>query len=317
MSELQARLEARAAALAVVRDFFAQRRVLEVDTPVLSAATTPDPNLHSLTTRLACRPGIPWYLHTSPEFAMKRLIAAGAGDIYQIARVFRDAELGNHHQPEFTLIEWYRVGWDEARLMGEVIELITALLPSSGRITPAVHISYRDAFEQYCGLDPLGATAAQLQQRATALGLSIPDHCASPNDLLDLMLTTLVAPQLGQSSPTILFDFPASQAALAERQPHDPRVAARFEVFLHGVELANGFRELTDPIEQRQRFEQELRQRQRRGLPAVSLDERFLESVGSLPPCSGVALGFDRLLMLANAEFRIDAVMTLPIEATP
>jgi lysyl-tRNA synthetase class 2 len=311
MPELRARLQSRAAALAIIRDFFAQRGVLEVDTPVLSTATTPDPNLHSLTTRVACRPSVEVYLQTSPEFAMKRLLTAGSGDIYQIARAFRDGEIGAQHQPEFTLIEWYRVDWDEARLAGEVLEMIAQLVPESCPKN-ATHISYSDAFKQHCRLDPLTADVGELRQHAAERGLSIPNDCVDATELLDLMLTTLVAPHLGQGGPTVVFDFPASQAALAQLQPHDQRVAARFEVFLRGVELANGFRELSDAAEQRRRFEAELNQRQQRGLPQISLDEQFLAVVGSLPPCSGVALGFDRLLMLANTHERIDAVMTLP-----
>ena len=317
MPELRNRLQSRAAALALIRDFFAKRDVLEVDTPVLSTATTPDPNLHSLTTRLACRPDVDWYLQTSPEFAMKRLLAAGSGDIYQIARVFRDGEIGALHQPEFTLIEWYRVGWDETRLIDEVIDLIAHLVPEGeSQATGHTRISYCDAFEQYCGLDPLTADQSQLRQCATEHGLVVPSQDLDATGLLDLMLSALVAPHLGRDGPTVVFDFPASQAALAQLKANDQRVAARFEVFLRGVELANGFRELTDPIEQRHRFTTELAQRQRHGLPAVTLDENFLAELGALPPCSGVALGFDRLLMLANAEATVDAVMTLPVEKT-
>ena len=312
MPELRPKLQSRAAALAQIRDFFAQRDVLEVDTSVLSDAATPDPNLHSLTTRLACRPGVDWYLQTSPEMAMKRLLAGGSGDIYQIARAFRDGEIGAQHQPEFTLVEWYRVGWDEGRLMDEVTELITHLMPDQWGAHDSTRISYCDAFQRFCGLDPLTADLAELRCRATQQGLSIPDQAVDTNEVLDLMLAALIAPQLGQDGPTVVFDFPASQAALAQLQPHDPRVAARFEVFLRGIELANGFRELSDPSEQRRRFEAELALRRQRQLPQVNLDERFLAVVGSLPPCSGVALGFDRLLMLANAHTRIDTVMTLP-----
>lgn len=313
MPNLRGLLESRAAALAQVRDFFTSRNVLEVDTPALSAAASTDPNLHSLETRLACQPGAAWYLQTSPEFAMKRLLAEGSGDIFQIARVFRDGEIGAHHQPEFTLIEWYRVGWDEHRLIDEVIELITQLIPDQRLTSHCDRISYCDAFEQYCGLDPLTADSQQLLKTAAKHGLDVPKQNNDRDELLDLMLATLVAPHLGQAGPTVVFNFPAAQAALAELQPQDPRVAARFEVFLQGIELANGFRELVDPDEQRQRFDAELKLRQQRGLPQVPIDEALIAALKSLPPCSGVALGFDRLLMLARGSAHINAVLPLPV----
>jgi lysyl-tRNA synthetase class 2 len=315
MAEATDRLKLRASTLAQVRHYFADRNILEVDTPILSSAGTTDPNLHSLTTQLACQPAATQYLQTSPELAMKRLLAAGCGDIYQIARVFRDAELGPYHQPEFTLIEWYRVGWNEHQLSHEVIELI-GLLGNNPELGYQ-EISYQEAFTTYCQLDPLTADTDQLIACAKRHGLNLPTSPLEKTELLDLIMSALVAPQLGKTSPTILFDFPASQAALAQLQPADTRVAARFEVFWRGIELANGFRELTDPIEQRRRFETENADRRARQLMELPIDEAFLATLHALPPCSGVALGFDRLLMLLAGSRRIDAVMTLPVQSAP
>lgn len=314
MTEFTRVLKLRARTLAQVRNYFASRDVLEVDTPILSTAGTTDPNLHSLATHLACQPARTQYLQTSPELAMKRLLAAGCGDIYQIAKVFRNAELGPYHQPEFTLIEWYRVGWNERQLSQEVIELIGLLVNDIELPARSTAISYQEAFTTHCQLDPLSADTDQLLAAANHLGLALPAGPIDRIELLDLMMGSLVTPQLGHGAPTVLFDFPASQAALAELQPQDPRVAARFEVFWHGVELANGFRELTDASEQRKRFEAENAVRRTRQLEELPLDEAFLNALPQLPPCSGVALGFDRLLMLLDGATRIDAVMTLPLQ---
>lgn len=312
MAESADPLKLRAKTLAQVRSYFADRSVLEVDTPILSPAGTTEPNLHSLTTQLACQPGATQYLQTSPELAMKRLLAAGSGDIYQIARVFRDAELGPYHQPEFTLIEWYRVAWNERQLSHEVIELI-GLLGGNPKLGYE-EISYQEAFTTHCQFDPLTADMDQLLACAKRQGLALPTSPIEKTELLDLIMSALVAPQLGKTVPTILFDFPASQAALAQLQAADSRVAARFEIFWRGIELANGFRELTDPIEQRQRFETENANRRARQLPELPIDEAFLTAMEHLPACSGVALGFDRLLMLSNGATRIDEVMTLPVK---
>ncbi len=243
---------------------------------------------------------------------MKRLLAAGSGDIYQIARVFRDAELGPFHQPEFTLIEWYRLGWDERQISHEVIKLIGRLYGDNQ--LGYEEITYQQAFTVHCQLDPLTTDIDQLLAGAKRYGLALPSGRIEKTQLLDLMMSALIAPQLGKTVPTILSNFPAAQAALAELQPEDPRVAARFEVFWRGVELANGFRELTDPIEQRQRFESENAHRRARQLPELPLDDAFLTAVEHLPACSGVALGFDRLLMLISGANSIDEVMPFPVQ---
>ncbi len=306
-------LGARADLLARIRAFFADRGVLEVETPLLSAATIPDPNLHSLSSRWRSpgdREGVTLYLQTSPEFAMKRLLAAGSGPIFQICKAFRDGEAGRRHNPEFTLLEWYRPGWDHLRLMDEVQELLAATLGAA----EGERVTYAEAFQRHAGLDPHSASDAELRGAAARAGLADPAPLAR-DDLLDLLLATVVEPELGRSGPTFLTHYPASQAALARLEADDPRVAQRFEVFLDGIELANGFGELTDASEQRRRFERDLDERRRRGLPSVPVDEHLLAALEEgLPPCSGVALGLDRLLMLALGVSDIAEVLAFPID---
>ncbi len=307
-------LRLRARLLAQVRRFFAERGVLEVETPVLAAAPVTDPHLASLATELH-GPGSPGgrtlYLQTSPEYAMKRLLAAGSGPIFQISRVFRDDEVGRHHNPEFTLLEWYRPGFDHHALMDEVDGLLSALLGTA----PAERLTYAEAFLRHAGVDPHRADGATLQAAAGELG----EGCGLATDeregWLSLLLSLKVQPQLGRGRPTFLHDFPASQAALARVRPGDPPVAERFEVFIDGVELANGYHELTDAAEQRRRFQADLATRAAMGLPAVPLDHRLLEALAAgMPPCAGVALGFDRLAMVAAGADHIDQVLAFPVD---
>ncbi len=291
-------LRARAGLLARCRDFFTARGVLEVDTPILATATVTDPHLASLETRLAGRPG-PHYLQTSPEYAMKRLLAAGSGDIYQICKVFRDDETGRHHNPEFTMLEWYRLGFDHEQLIDEVEALLIELLGTQLG-SPAERLSYREAFRRELAIDPLEAPLSTLADLAAEhagafdLGTDRDAH-------LDLLMATVVGPALGRGRISFVDEYPASQAALAELLPGTPPVAARFEAYVAGIELCNGFRELADPQEQRRRFEQDLATRRLRGLPTPPLDERLLAALSAgLPPCAGVALGLDRVIMLAT-----------------
>jgi len=306
-------LRARADLLERIRAFFADRGVLEVETPLLSAATIPDPNIHSLSCRWRSpgdREGVTLYLQTSPEFAMKRLLAAGSGPIFQICKALRDGEAGRRHNPEFTLLEWYRPGWDHLRLMDEVQELLAATLGAA----EGERVTYAEAFQRHAGLDPHSASDAELREAAARAGLADPAPLPR-DDLLDLLLATVVEAELGRSGPTFLTHYPASQAALARLDAGDPRVAQRFEVFLDGIELANGFGELTDASEQRRRFERDLDERHRRGLPTVPMDERLLAALeAGLPSCSGVALGLDRLLMLALGVSDIADVLAFPID---
>jgi lysyl-tRNA synthetase class 2 len=310
-----ATLRARARCLAEIRAFFAARGLLEVETPQLSAAATTDPALASLATRWPAATGAQRYLHTSPEFPMKRLLAAGSGDIWQLARVFRDGERGRRHHPEFTLLEWYRVGWDHHRLMDEVVELVTLLLQVHA-LAPAERLAYRDAFATHAGIDPFSADAAAWRACARRHGID----CSGLDDAerdgwRDLLLSHAVEPALGQGRLTLLHDYPASQAALARVRPGDPPLAERFELYWQGVELANGFNELADAAEQRRRMDADLARRRALGLAAVPPDGHFLAALeAGLPACAGVALGVDRLLMLHLGLDAIDEVLAFPVE---
>jgi lysyl-tRNA synthetase class 2 len=306
-------LRLRAQALRSVREFFAARGVLEVDTPALVRHAVTDRHIQSARVQL---PGhaAPLYLHTSPEYAMKRLLAAGSGDIYQLAHVFRGEEAGALHNAEFMLIEWYRCGWPMARLMAEVAALAAALLGS-----PAPHaieyLRYADAFERLLGLDPLGAPDAQLRERASAHGLE-PRLAASctRDELLDWFMATHIGPRLGHGTLCFLHHYPADQAALARLDPQDPRWALRFELYHRGIELANGFEELAEARELRARFERDRQQRAAAGLPSPEIDELLLAALDAgLPAASGVALGLDRLLMLRIGAAHIDAVLPFPL----
>ncbi len=300
-----------------MRTFFAARGLLEVETPQLSAAAATDVHLESLAARA---PGghVAGWLHTSPEFPMKRMLAAGAGDIWQLARVFRGGERGRRHNPEFSLLEWYRHGWDTARLMKEVEELLRALAAELAPERPAPgeteRLSYREAFLRYAGFDPFVASAAEIVAVLDANGVSFPENLAADRDAaLDLALSMLVEPTFDTARPTFLVDFPATHAALARIRPGDPPVAERFELFFGGMELANGFHELADPREQAARFRADLAARRARGLEEPPVDARFLAALEhGLADCAGVAVGFDRVLMCLCGATHIDEVLAFP-----
>lgn len=310
-------LALRARMLARIRDFFAQRQVLEVETPLLSGAAATDPQLESLVTRYTgpgSAQGRPLYLHTSPEFPMKRLLAAGSGPIYQICKVFRDGEAGRLHNPEFTLLEWYRPGFDHHRLMDEVEALVRQALAPWLMPGPVEHLTYREAFLRHAGLDPHAAEHTQLAACAAAHGLHPPDADLSADAWRDLLLTHLIEPHLGGQGLTFLYDYPASQAALARVRPGSPAVAERFELYIAGVEIANGYHELGDAHAQHARFEADLKARRTAGRNAVPIDERLLAALAhGLPDCAGVALGIDRLLMLAAGARSLEEVLPFPI----
>jgi lysyl-tRNA synthetase class 2 len=308
-----AALRQRASALRRTRDFFEVRKILEVETPALVNAPVSDVNLGSVRVEVPGR-DVPLFLHTSPEYAMKRLLASGSGDIYQICHVFRAFERGRQHNPEFTMLEWYRLGFTLEDLMNEVADLVRELLGAPQ--LPVEFVSYREAFQRHAGFDPLDADLAELQSAALALGLAA-DHAreAGRDELLDLIVGSRVGPALGKDSLTFLHRYPASQAALARLDADDPRVALRFELYHRGVELANGYHELSSGAEQRQRFGADQQARKARGLDTFALDTRLLCALDAgLPDCAGVALGFDRVLMLANDASSIDDVIAFPIE---
>jgi len=307
-SASRALLERRAALLACTREFFAARGVLEVDTPVVVNAPVSDVHIVSATVQLGRTPA---YLHTSPEYAMKRLLAAGSGDIYQVCHVVRGAESGRLHNPEFTLIEWYRVGFPLAALMDEVEALVRLLLGPAAAQRASERISYRDAFLRELGLDPLTAPDEALEEAARPLGFA--DRSADRDAWLELLMGSWVGPRLGRSALTFVHGYPASQGALARLDPEEPRTARRFELYCDGVELANGFHELASAAEQRERFERDNAQRRRLGLPVCPIDERLLAALESgLPDSAGVALGFERTLMLAAGASHIEEVLAFP-----
>jgi elongation factor P--(R)-beta-lysine ligase len=299
--------------LRTARAFFEQRGVLEVETPILSAAAVSDPQIESLATQIAGLPGRR-YMCPSPEYAMKRLLAAGSGDIYQICKVFRDAERGRWHNPEFTMIEWYRVGQDDAALMDEVEALLGQMLAPMRPLDAAERLSYSAALLRHAGVDAFDSSDDELLEAARRHGI----HCDAELDRdakLDLLMGLIVGPRLGRERPCFVCDYPASQAALARLKPGLPPVAARFELYLDGLELANGFHELAQPKEQRARFSHDLALRGARGQSQPPLDENLLAALEhGLPDCAGVALGFDRVAAIALGAGRLADAMAFSID---
>lgn len=305
------RLRARLNAL--IRGFFAERGVLEVETPILSQAGNTDPNIASFPLEFGGHVGAgprQRWLRTSPEFPLKRLLAAGIGDCYELGRVFRDGEAGGRHNPEFTMLEWYRVGWDHQRLVDECIALLRAALALVGRDTglKIEKIAYRDLYRRRLGLDPMSAEVGALQ---AALGdIRIEPEGLTRDDWLDLLMTHRLQPAFAPDSLRVVYDYPASQCALARIRQDDPPVAERFELYLGPLELANGYHELADPEEQGGRFRRETELRRQRGLQAPAVDSRLLSALAAgFPDCAGVALGVDRLLMAMLDTARIGDVL--------
>lgn len=305
-------LLARARLLAGVREYFALERVLEVETPMVSAASIPEPNIPSL--KVSPAAGGDYWLHTSPEFPMKRLLAAGSGDIYQICRVFRDGELGDKHNPEFTMLEWYRLGLDQAAMMNEVERLLRHLCAVfSVPVTTFNSLSYQQAFVDAIDLDPLQCSLDELKVAAERHTSAVPLGMPNNKDAwLDWLLSQCVTVQFEAKQFTYLTQYPASQAALAKLD-ETGLTAQRFEVFYGELELANGFHELTDAEQQAQRFEQENLRREQQGQSQIALDQKLLAAMrAGLPPCSGVALGLDRLLMVLTGQDRLEQVIAFP-----
>jgi lysyl-tRNA synthetase class 2 len=309
------RLAERASLVRSVRRFFDDRGLLEVETPVLVNAGVTDRHLVSVPATVG---DLPMFLHTSPEYAMKRLLAAGSGDIWQLCRVARGEERSRLHNPEFTLLEWYRCGWTMQALVEEVAALLDALMVAAGGAArPLVCRRYRDAFRDFFGIDPLLSPLPELAALARGAGLMVaPDAGAPDRDaLLEFLVGARLGPALGQGRWLALTHYPASQAALARLDPDDASVALRFEVYADGIELANGFEELGDAAEQSARFAADNAARLAAGLPQVAPDLRLLAALDAgLPPCSGVAVGFDRCVMVATGATHIHEIIAFSSE---
>lgn len=306
-------LRLRAQILAATREFFALRSVLEVETPLLAPTTGTDPHLAFFETDYVTpSQRKKRYLQTSPEFAMKRLLAAGSGSIYQICKAFRNGEAGRFHNPEFTLLEWYRVDYDLTQLMEEVIQLFAWWFAPYQPLLPAQSISYQAIFKQYTGLDALNfdidayTAYAAASQLIDAIRLCGQDHSL----WLDFLFSHQVQPCLSEKRLTLIHSYPACQAALAKLNANDRRVAERVELFINGVELGNGYFELCDAAEQRQRFQKEQQYREQQHKPPTPTDEKFLAALQTgLPSCSGIAIGLDRVLMLLNQNAAINQIL--------
>jgi elongation factor P--(R)-beta-lysine ligase len=308
-------LPLRATILNQIRQFFAERKVLEVETPLLSHATVTDKHLHSFQSDYYFADGQQkqtLYLQTSPEFAMKRLLAAGSGAIYQLCKAFRNrGESGCYHNPEFTMLEWYRPGFNHHELMDEVEALLKLILNCQS----AQRFTYCELFQHFLQINPYQASIQQLKETAKQFQIVTENlDDLGQDDWLNLLMTHLIEPKL-PAHPIFIYDFPASQAALARLRPGNPALAERFEVYVQGLELANGFHELSSPSEQRQRFINDLTQRQKIGAAAIPIDERLLAALEhGLPDCAGVALGIDRLILLAANKSCLHEVMAFPLE---
>ena len=292
-------LKLRARLYALIRGFFDERGVLEVETPMLSMAANTEPNIESFSTRFSGSPSAgpaERWLRTSAEFPLKRLLASGVGDCYELGRVFRNGEAGRRHNPEFTMLEWYRRGWDHHRLMQETVALVEAALALVERSAQVSSLSYRELFLESLRIDPFVAPLEVL--RAPLQDWNIDTRNLERDDWLDLLITHCIQPQFPWDRITLVRDWPASQCALSRIRPGDPPLAERFELYLGTHELANGYHELTDAVEQRARFENDNRRRQLRGQEMLPVDERLLAAMADgLPDCAGVALGIERLLM--------------------
>lgn len=295
-----ASLRMRAEVYRLIREFFFERGVLEVETPILSHAGNSDPNIESFHLEFdgpASAGARTRWLRTSPEFPLKRLLASGIGDCYELGRVFRNGEFGRKHNPEFSMLEWYRVGWSHLELIEECVTLVQKVFSLRGVGLSVMRTSYRDLFQRQFGFDPHAASTEQITAAVTDK-VSIDTQGLQRDDLLDLLLSHVIEPSFPDDQLTVILDFPASQCALARiRTENGLNIAERFELYVGGFELANGYHELTDACEQRKRFEADLEKRRLSGKILPALDARLLAAMPSLPPCAGVAMGLDRLMM--------------------
>jgi lysyl-tRNA synthetase class 2 len=303
---------------AAVRGWFDGQGFVEVEPAALAVSPGNEAHLHAFATEAVAPDGerTPRYLHTSPEFACKKLLAAGETQIFTLAKVWRNRERGPRHHPEFTMLEWYRAGATYEQLMGDCAALLDLAARAAGRTEfgKPERVTVGEAFRRFAGIDLLAVLGDRdaLAAAAEAAGLRVaPDDTWA--DVFSRVVVGLVEPNLGRGRPTILCEYPASEAALARTVPHDPRVAERFEFYVEGVELANCFGELTDPAEQRRRFEAEMAEKARVYGERYPIDEDFLAALAHMPPASGGALGFDRLVMLATGARHIEQVIWTPV----
>jgi elongation factor P--(R)-beta-lysine ligase len=310
-------LQTRAALLQSIRCFFAERGVMEVETPLMCNSIGTDPHLDFFTTSYECKPKqLTLFLQTSPEFAMKRLLSSGSGSIYQICKAFRNGEAGRYHNPEFTLLEWYRVGYNLSQLMDEIADLLMSLFAQTNKLLKVQRISYQAVFQQHTGLDPLLFSLEKYSNYADKHGL-IDAKALCEDDharWLDFIFSYRVQPHLGQNTLWLVFEYPACFPSLARINAHNDLVTDRVEIFIDGVELGNGYYELTDSEEQKQRFDREIAIRHEAMLPQARKDKRLLAALESgLPECSGMAIGLDRILMLLTESFTIDDVLAFSL----
>jgi elongation factor P--(R)-beta-lysine ligase len=313
MATLLASLQLRARLYALIRTFFADRQMLEVETPILSASGNTDPNIESFHTLFSghvdAGARMRW-LRTSPEYPLKRLLAAGIGDCYELGRVFRNGEAGGRHNPEFSMLEWYRVGWDHRRLMEDAINLVETALAMLGRRAEVLIENYRQFFLDELGIDPLHAPIDEL--RELLVDQNIDPAGLTRDDWLDLLITHRLQPTFPRNRITVIHDYPASQCALAKIRPGETPLAERFELYLGPYELANGYHELNDAAEQRERFERDNAVRRARGQREIPIDEALLAVLDAMPDCAGVALGVERLLMCLSDTDAIADVLAIP-----
>jgi lysyl-tRNA synthetase class 2 len=325
-------LRARQRVLAALRHYLEARDFAEVETAILQVSPGNEAHLHAFATELVTPGGArqQFFLHTSPEFACKKLLAAGERRIFEFARVFRNRERGALHHPEFTMLEWYRAGESCEALMDDCAAFLAVAAAAAGTdrfsfrgrdadpLAAPEHVTVAEAFKDYAGIDLLATLADRAPDRdglaaqARAAGIKLADN-DSWSDIFSRVLVERIEPRIGNGRATFLTEYPSQEAALARPKPSDPRVAERFELFICGVELANGFGELTDPVEQRSRLEAEMAKKQLLYGERYPIDEDFLAALAAMPPASGCALGFDRLVMLAARASRVEQVIWTPL----
>jgi lysyl-tRNA synthetase class 2 len=327
-AERRPRLLARQRLAAALRAWFAEAGFVEVETPIVQLSPGMEPHIHAFPTRLQAPDGTGQlrYLHTSPEFACKKLLAAGEPRLFTLARVFRNGERSATHHPEFTMLEWYRAEADYRALMDDCEGLLQAVADALDLATwrwqgrdiaqqqPFERLTVREACLRWAGIDLFAHPEADgLRQAVRVAGLRAADD-DSWDDLVTRILLEKVEPRLGLARPAFLIDYPISQAALARPKPDEPRLAERFELYVGGLELANAFSELIDPVEQRRRFEADMALKERLYKKRYPIDEDFLAALAQMPPAAGIALGLDRLVMLATGAERIEEVLWAPVE---